>query len=189
VTSCTATIILPKNIHSALQSVCWFHTISEQREYISLYNNSRVVTINDIVFTARYGLTIFMCQFTVSCKEAFQWFKRLFVDRTPREPGFFSKVFHLGYVVDKIELCNRFGLSTSVLPSKFYPQHALYTSSSNVARNRRTNGQSLDTFKIQRSFGSRGVINTEILPFIDLGFLAQICRCQVRRDRRKSERY
>jgi len=49
-----------------------------------------------------------MCQFTVSGKEDFQWFKRLFADRRPRETGFVSKVFHLGYVVDKIELCNSF---------------------------------------------------------------------------------
>jgi hypothetical protein len=64
-----------------------------------------------------------------------------------RRPGFGSKKFNLWYVEEKCGTVIGFCLSTSGLPYQYYSAHAVYTTSSNVIRNRRTNGQVLETFK------------------------------------------
>ena len=52
--------------------------------------------------------------------------------------------------------CNRFCLSTSVLPFQYYSAVSLYLSSSNVARTRRTMGHEIESFKKQCCHGYRG---------------------------------
>jgi hypothetical protein len=91
---------------------------------------------------------LYRSQCNVTSKELVPWHRRLVDDLWNPRPGFGSKTAHQADVVEKkygyiIGVC----LSTSVLHCQYYSAHAVYSSSPNVSRIRRTDGHGLETFK------------------------------------------
>ena len=66
--------------------------------------------------------------------------------------------------MDRMWHCNRLFLSTSFLPFQYYFANAPYSTLSNVARNRKTNDEGLETYK-KNSFENRETMNTKLLSF------------------------
>jgi nitrate reductase gamma subunit len=83
---------------------------SQNKEKIFPYTSIKITLLLPIwrVFTARYALTLYTSQCTLTSKEAVPWLKRLVAELRRQKPRFISKTFHLGYVVGKMWHCNRF---------------------------------------------------------------------------------
>jgi hypothetical protein len=105
----------------------------------------RFITEMESVYCAVRTDYIIQCK--VTSKQAVPWFRWLVAVLWKPRPGFGSKTLYLGYIVDKMWHCNKlfsqyFGSTLSVL---FRPRSILIFSC--VARTRRTEVHSLETFK------------------------------------------
>jgi hypothetical protein len=92
------------------------------------------------VFTARYGLELYIRFTLIFVFKAVPWLRLLVAGFSPRSPGFDSRSVHVRFVVDKVALRQGFLLVLRCFPFSIIPPMLHTHFYLHVALTRRTNG-------------------------------------------------